>query len=142
MDASIAALSGYQAVQWPNTTTTKKKTGQATIASSSSGDSVSISEAAQELSKLLGEANGSSSPSSSGESDPVAKLKKQIEELEKKITKVQQSSLPDEPKQAVVQGLEKELAALNQQLAQLLAQTTKSASGASASGSAKTAAKG
>ena len=141
MDTSVAALSGYQAVQWPNTTTTKKKTGQATIASSS-GDSVSISESAQELSKLLGQANGASSGSSSEESDPVAKLKKQIEEMEKKITKVQQSSLPDEPKKAVVEGLEKELAALNQQLAQLLAQTTKGGSGGSASGSAKTAAKG
>ncbi len=66
----------------------------------------------------------------------VATIKKKIEELEKKIAQVEQSSVPDSTKQGVVKGMETELASLRQQLAQLMAESTQSASG-SGSGSAK-----
>ena len=142
MDSSISALAGYQAVQ-PASQTTSNNTAanadQAVSSNASSGDTVSISSAAKELSKILGRNTGSASGADSEDSDPVTKLKKQIEELEKKIAEVQQSSLPDGPKQAVVQGLQTELASMNQQLAQLMAQAASSGGGAGAAsgGSAK-----
>jgi hypothetical protein len=112
MDSSIAALTGYQATQ-----------------------SVTWPD-----SKILGKNTGTASESDSEDSDPVTKLKKQIEELEKKIAEVEQSSLPDNAKQAVVKGLQTQMAALTQQLAQLTAQSSTAggtASGSSLAGSGK-----
>jgi len=106
-------------------------------ASSSDKDTVSLSSAAQELSKILAKGKGEAVPDEEESSDPIERIKKKIEELEKKIAQVEQSSIPDQTKQGVVKGLETELAALNQQLSQLMADASKSAAGGGTGGAAK-----
>lgn len=83
------------------------------------GDSVSLSTSAQELSRILGKSTGKTVSGDEQEADPVVRLQKRIKELEEKISKVEQSAIPDETKQPVVEGLQKQLAELNQQLAEL-----------------------
>jgi len=120
----------------------RKANATSSAATSSSGkDTVSLSTAAQELSKILAKGKGEAVPDEEESSDPIERIKKKIEELEKKIAQVEMSSVPDETKQGVVKGLETELAALNQQLAQLTADASKAAAGGSTGGTAKTSGK-
>jgi len=112
-------------------------TTSSTATSASGKDTYPFPTAAQELSKILAKGKGEAVPDEEESSDPIERIKKKIEELEKKIAQVEQSSVPDETKQGVVKGLETELAALNQQLAQLMADASKAAAGGSSGGTAK-----
>jgi len=115
----------------------KQSTTSSDAASSSGKDTVSLSSAAKELSKILAKGKGEAVPDEEESSDPIERIKKKIEELEKKIAQVEMSSIPDQTKQGVVKGLETELAALNQQLSQLMADASKAAAGGGTGGPAK-----
>ncbi|WP_027190960.1 hypothetical protein [Fundidesulfovibrio putealis] len=131
--SATASTYAAQSVDQARTTTATSST-----ATSSSGkDTVSLSTAAQELSKILAKGKGEAVPDEEESSDPIERIKKKIEELEKKIAQVEQSSVPDQTKQGVVKGLETELAALNQQLSQLMADASKAAAGGGTGGAAK-----
>ncbi|GFK92437.1 hypothetical protein NNJEOMEG_00262 [Fundidesulfovibrio magnetotacticus] len=97
----------------------------------SGGDTASISDTAKELSRIMAKAKGENSGDSSESQDPIERIKKKIDELEKKIAAVQQSRLPDGAKQGMVKGLETELAALQQELARMMSEA-KSQTGSSA----------
>ena len=97
---------------------------------------MTISEAAEQLRKILAKGRGEAAQDDSESQDPIERIKKKIEELEKKIAQVEESSVPDATKQGVVKGMEAELASLRQQLAQLMAEAAKSSAGSSGGGGA------
>jgi len=99
--------------------------------STSSRDTVSFSEAAKALSNLIGKYKGKvdEDETDGSSSDPADKIKKKIKELQEKIVKTEQSDMPADAKQGVVKGLETEMAALTQELAQLTSKSSASPGG-------------
>ncbi|GAB6038386.1 hypothetical protein JCM15519_29450 [Fundidesulfovibrio butyratiphilus] len=137
---TIDALNGYAgaAVTAAYGANDRRKTGETAAdsgAASGTKDTVTVSDTARELSKMLAEARGrkqaSEAESGSGSSglgassQSAEELEKQIEELEKKIVQVEQSKLSDETKKPVVQGLQQQIATLRQQLVELQVQAAK-----------------
>lgn len=130
---SSYASTAAQAVN--NAGATRRSSAQSTTATSS-GDKVTISDAAKEFSKYMAKSRGDSVADDTESQDPIEKLKKKIEELEKKIAQVEQSSVPEATKEGAVRGMETELASLRQQLSQLMAEATQSKTAGAGSASA------